>query len=66
MKKIELVCRYYDLWTATLLNLIEQVGIENVIDQTFIEKTNEIMRTKIKTKRDIDYFHKKLMEMRAA
>lgn len=65
MKKIELVCRYYELWTATLLNLIEQVGIENVIDKSFIDRTNEIMRTKIKTKRDINYFHKKLMESRA-
>lgn len=59
------ITKYYDLWAATFLNVIEQVGIENVIDKSFIDKTNEIMKQAVRNKKDLQYYHKKLVESRA-
>lgn len=65
-KRIELTTKYCDLWGATLLNLITQAGLYSVIDKRIIEKTQEIMDGAIHNTKDIDFHHKKLMELRSA
>lgn len=64
-KRLELVTKFCDLFGATLMNLIEQAGIHNVIPDSIIKKTQEIINGAIKTPEDIIYHHKKLMEQRS-
>ena len=62
----ELMTKYCDLYGATLMNLINQVGAEHVVDCNILRRTKSIMETAIQKPQDIVYFHKKLMKMREA
>lgn len=61
-KNDELMLKYYDLWGATLLNLVTQAGI----DPELIKKTDEIVKNAIKKPQDVMFHHKKLTELRSA
>ena len=63
-KNLDLTIKYYDLWGATLMNLVTQAGIDNVVDASIIGATNSIMLDKVKTEKDLRYYHNKLMETR--
>lgn len=59
-KNDELTLKYYDLWGATLMNILTQTGIPIEI----LEKTDSIVKNAIKKPQDIMYHHRKLMQMR--
>lgn len=64
--KKNLTIKYYDLWQATFMNLLTQAGIENVVDASILNKTDELMKNAIKNTQDVVFHHNKLMEMRGA
>lgn len=63
-KQKELTIKYYDLWGATLMHLITEAGVHNVIDANILEQTDRIVKNAIKKPDDIMYHHNKLMQMR--
>lgn len=65
-KRLDLTVKYCDLYGATLMNLIDQAGAQNVVDASILNKAKTIMDSAIKTPNDIIFHHSKLMEMRGA
>ena len=61
-KRRELETKYFDLWGATLTELLVKSGV----DLSILKVTDEIMQKAITCPDDIVLCHKKLMSMRGA